>query len=338
VKALVIEPGPSFSVMDVHRGLCSGLEQNGVTVASYNLSDRLNFYCEVELEIDGERRKALEYEAAVMMAAQGIRAACWDMLPEVVIIVSSFFMPPELLVNLRERQRHVVLWFTESPYEDERQLKQARFADTVIVNDPTNLAAFRKENPRTFYLPHCYNPGVHRPEGPKGPASDFCFVGTGYPSRVEFLEQCRLPASSVLGGHWRGVGDTSPLRPFLIHDQQQCIDNADATALYRAAKASANLYRKEALSADDVDGWAMGPREVELAATGTFFLREPRGEGDELLWMLPTFTDPGEFSDQLAWWLANDEKRIETARLARAAVSDRTFKANASELLRLISG
>jgi spore maturation protein CgeB len=334
----MIEPGVNFSVMDVHTGLCSGLEQNGVQVQSFNLADRLNFYCEVELDVRGEYRKALGHEDAVRMASQGIRAACWDMLPDVVVIMSSFFMPPDLLVNLRERGRHVVLWFTESPYEDERQIKQARFADTVIVNDPTNLEAFRRENPRTFYLPHCYNPAVHRPDGPKGPASDFCFVGTGYPSRVEFLEHCRLPEASLLGGHWRSVTDESPLFRYLLDDPFTSIDNTDATALYRSAKTSANLYRKEAMSDDLVDGWAMGPREVELAATGTFFLREPRGEGDDVLGMLPTFDTPDEFSDRLGWWLGHDGERIEAARMARAAVSDRTFVANAAGLLRLISG
>ena len=38
---------------------------------------------------------------------------------------------------------------------------------------------------------------------------------------------------------------------------------------------------------------------MELAATGTYFLREPRGEGDEILHMLPTFDGPAEFEDKL---------------------------------------
>ena len=101
---------------------------------------------------------------------------------------------------------------------------------------------------------------------------------------------------------------------------------------------SANLYRKEASDGGTSDGWAMGPREVELAACETFFLREPRGEGDEVLSMLPTFTTPTEFEDLLRWWLAHPAERKSAAAQARVAIADRTFEATAARLLRLIDG
>jgi hypothetical protein len=50
--------------------------------------------------------------------------------------------------------------------------------------------------------------------------------------------------------------------------------------------------------------------------------------------VLPTFTDPGDFGDQLRWWLAHDTERAEASRLARLAVADRTFTNNAAQMLR----
>jgi len=84
-------------------------------------------------------------------------------------------------------------------------------------------------------------------------------------------------------------------------------------------------------------GWACGPREVEMAACGTFFLREPRGEGDEVLDMLPTFSSPAEASELVRHWLARPDERQALADKARAAVADRTFDHHEAVLLRLLN-
>ena len=77
----------------------------------------------------------------------------------------------------------------------------------------------------------------------------------------------------------------------------------------------------------------MGPREVELAACGTFYLTEPRGENRQVLPMVPTFTGPGDFELQLRWYLAHPKARDEITRAARAAIADRTFTHHAGQLL-----
>lgn len=342
MRVLCIHPGPAFSVADVHNGLVSGLLQNGVEALSFNLDDRLNFYTTARFDKGGGEEFKLEYEQACKMAVHGVYSSCFTWLNrgDVVVIMSGFYLPAEAYLAMRAKGLHVVLWCTESPYEDTRQCLQAPYADTVIVNDPINIESFRERNPRTFYIPHSYDPQMHQPFGYRPElASDFCFVGTGYPSRIEFLEKVDFTGvNAVLAGNWTHVDDTSPLFPLLRDEPGQCVDNVDAADLYRATKVSANLYRKEAEYDDLSQGWAMGPREVELAATGTFFLREPRGESDELLKMLPTFTTPAEFTEQLWWWIHpdRDSERVRLARQAQQAVAGRTFKNHAAELLRLI--
>jgi len=115
---------------------------------------------------------------------------------------------------------------------------------------------------------------------------------------------------------------------------ESCIDNADTADIYRRSAMSANLYRNEASDDHSTPGVAMGPREVELAACGTFFARDPRPEGDELFPMLPTITDPSELSDVIRWSMSHPVERQAAADAARAAVADRDCVSVAADLLR----
>jgi spore maturation protein CgeB len=338
MRAVVVHPGPAFSVADVHNGVVAGLKGNGVDTIGLNFDDYLAFFVQASVERNGEWVRALEYEAAVRCAAVAcLEAACYEFWPDIVVIISGFFIPPEKYPLMRERGHKVVLWCTESPYEDERQMWMASSADVVVVNDPTNLDEFRKYNKNSHYIPHSYNPAIHQP-GPANPdlISDFCFVGTGYPSRIEFLEKVDYSGLDrvLLAGNWGPVTDGSPLVPFLLSEREECIDNADTVDLYRSTNCSANLYRKEAMRDDLVDGWAMGPREVELAACETFYAREPRGESDLLFPMLPTFTTPAELGDIARWAKANPTVARDAARHAHAAIAERTFDNHVAQLLR----
>jgi spore maturation protein CgeB len=335
VKVLVLRPGPNFSVADVSRGWVNALLALGCSVVDLNLDERLEFYSEAHRhDAEGNCQKMLEPAGAVRLAANGIKAVCWEFEPDVVLVVSGFFIPLDLMALMRARGHKVVLLHTESPYEDDRQLVRAESADLNLINDPTNLARFEAVAP-TYYQHHCFDPDVHRPRPARAEhRSDFCFVGTGFPSRMEFFEAVDWSGIDVaLAGHWRWLEEGSPLRKFVAHDIELCCDNEETQLLYAATKASANLYRREAERPELAAGWAMGPREVELAASGTFFLRDPRGEGDDVLWMLPTFEGPEDFGAQLRWWLARDEQREEATRHAREAIAERTFENAARRLL-----
>jgi spore maturation protein CgeB len=340
VKILVVHPGVLFSVGDVFKGMVQGLRECGHEVGVFNLADRVEFYTRAHvLHDDGTYAKSFTESVAMEMASAGIENICYEWWPDVIVIVSGFYIPPKLWGVLARRPHHTVFWCTESPYEDDRQMRAGRYADTVILNDPTNLKQYRDEiNARTFYLPHSYDPAVHFP-GDADPdlACDFSFVGTGFPSRIDWLE--RVDWSGIdakLGGNWKEVGEGSPLVPLLMHPKGECMDNADTARLYRSSKVSLNLYRKEHSENAHADGWAMGPREVELAACGTFFFRESRPEGDDLFPSLPILEDPETFARDLRWWLTHDDERNAAAAEAMAAIADRTFKNTAARLLDLV--
>jgi spore maturation protein CgeB len=338
VRWLVVQPGPDWSIQDVYAGWVEALKAFGEQVIEFNLADRLIFYDRSFVKVSAtEYRKALDADQVADVAINGLYAALYKTRPDILLVVAGHFVPPELLDLARATRTRVVVLHTESPYEDERQLELAGHADLNLVNDPTNLEAFKAVAPST-YMPHAYRENVHKP-GPVLPEleSEFVFVGTAWPSRIQFLEAMDLDGIDVaLAGNWTQLGDDSPIRQYVAHDPKQCLDNERAVDLYRASKAGINLYRREAQRPDLVSGWSMGPREVELAACGLFFLREPRPEGDEVLDMLPTVTSPEEASEQLRWWLAHDTERSAVAEKARAAIADRTFTAHAAMLMRLL--
>jgi len=327
---MVVRPGPHFSVQDVSNGWTRALKDLGCHVGDFNLDERLDFY-DKALGIMMEDHKFIDI---VRLVSKQVEAACYEFWPDIVLVVSGFFTPPEMLALMQSRGHKVVLLATESPYEDDNQLGLAPFCDLVLLNDPTNLHLYQ-ELTEVDYSPHAYDPAIHYRREPEPEwKSDFCFVGTGYPSRVEFLEAVDWSGiDAAFGGNWQALKDDSPLTPFLVHEKELCIENENAVELYSACKASANIYRTEALRPELAKGWSMGPREVELAAVGTFYLTEERGENREVLPMVPVFDGPDDFGEQLRWWLAHDTERERVADEAQRAVADRTFTKHARGLL-----
>jgi len=337
VRILVVHPGPSYSVQDVYTGWVEALRSLGQHVVEYNLGDRLAFYDNALMPTreEGVFRKAVAAEDATRLAVSGLSAQLYNYRPDVLLVVSGFFIPPAMLDHVRSSGTRVVLLHTESPYEEARQIALSEHADVSLVNDPINIGQYPGV---TLYVPHAYRPTVHCPGEAKADLlCDLSFVGTGYPTRVKFFEAMDLEGLDVtLAGNWQGLPETSPLRVRIDGDTRECMDNVDTVDLYRASTVGINLYRRDGLDADCAPGVAMGPREVEMAACGLFYLRDPRAEGDELLHMLPTFTSPGEASELLRWWLDHPAERERAAQAARQAVAGRTFEANATALLRLL--
>lgn len=331
MRILTVEPGPAFSVADVHTGWVKAFQDLGIEVCNFNLSDRLSFF---EQSLRNKVSEEERGQIAARMVAEQLRAACFDFWPDLVVITSAFFIPPETYDIIRNRHMRIAVLLTESPYEDPHQLGIAQRADLAILNDPINLDTYRTVQPNTWYLGHAYDPEKHR-RRPKTIEldSDFAWVGTAYPSRIEWFESANLDGLKVcLGGNWQALDSSSPLQRFLINDPGTSLDNDETVDVYSSTDSSVNLYRKESAEGFQ-DGWAMGPREIELAATETFFLREPRGESDDILGMLPSFTSAADFGDKLRWWLRHDSYRIDAAKAAKAAVADRTFINNARFLL-----
>jgi spore maturation protein CgeB len=344
LRCLMIHPGPNFSVADVHNGWAEALRALGVHVGEYNLDQRITFYDSALIDtgiFDGEGRpavrKAMTREQALDLAANGILSACYQFWPDVIIFTSAFFTPTWILEVLRARGHKIVMLFTETPYQTGMQLEMAKYADVNLLNDPTGIGQYQALCP-SVYMPHSYRPQIHYP-APPGSAKewDLAFIGSGFPSRVEFFSAMNLDGLSVrLAGPWMDLPADSPLRDYTDEDPEGCVDNTDTADVYRAARTGINFYRRESEGSHEGEGWAVGPREIELAACGCWFTRDPRPESDELFPMLPSYSSPQEAGEQIRWALAHPDKRAAAAEKARIAIADRTFENNAKRLLRLL--
>ncbi len=388
---------------DVFNGWSEALTGLGEQVEEYPLDAALRFFNNALAETGQtlpcgcrEVRKYLDRDQASRLALDPILAAASRFGPDVILCTSAFFMQPWLLEILRRRRHKIVMLMTESPYQDDFQLKVAQYADLTLLNDPVNLAAYREIGPAQ-YMPQAYRPEVHYPAAPGAePEYDLAFVGTGFPSRVKFFEAMALalerrpgrdsiaasvatttspgrpascsrreagsieasepgsPAASRsspslpgrfacaglnvrLSGLWMDLPEDSPLRDWTAADADDCIDNDETAAIYRRSRTGINFYRTESEDGHAGEGWACGPREIEQAACGLWFARDPRPESDELFPMLPSFTSPEEAGDLIRWALAHPEERERAAGEARAAVQGRTFTEHARQLLRLLS-
>ena len=345
MRWLVCHPGPSFSVADVFEGWAEALRGLGQDVLTYALDERLRFFDDVmmpDYSVTDDQghpavRKAVPRDEAIQMAAEGILSAAFRTWPDVILLISAFFMPPLYLDMFRDRGMRVILLHTESPYQDDEQLDPRRPRRPEPPQRPGQHRRVQgARRPRRVHAPRL--PGSHPlPGQPAEKKWDLSFIGTGYPSRVRFFEAMDLDGLAVhLAGPWLDLPEDSPLRDWTMPEDEACVSNDETAGIYRASRCGINVYRRESEQAHAGEGWAVGPREVELAACGTWFTRDPRGEGDELFPMLPAFTSPAEAGEQIRWALAHPAARDRAAAAARQAVTGRTFSTNAKRLLTLL--
>jgi glycosyl transferase family 1 len=189
-------------------------------------------------------------------------------------------------------------------------------------------------------MPHAYDPDIHYPAQGNDREYDFSFIGTMFKSRRDFFEEF-FSAIDVekyniaLGGAaWDGDHmDGSFLLKYLSHPRDEAVDNDVVADTYRKSRVGINFYRKEAEEGHQDEGWAVGPREVELAACALPWIRDARGESDELFPFLPTFRTPGEAAALLKWHLDHEYESRDLGRRARGAIQHRTFDNHAKMLM-----
>jgi spore maturation protein CgeB len=324
---MVVKPGPRFSVEDVANGWIKGLKDNGHEIVEFDLASRMQFFSEGFKALDQKPTEQIIALNAVVM----LEGACWEHSPDVIVIISGFYLPASFYTHAK-RYSKTVLMITESPYEDDWQLEAAKYVDMCVINDDMNLEKFNETTP-TFYYGHGFDPDLHKPDLPDPELiSQFCFVGTGYPERIEFFEQVNWNGiNAVFGGNWGAVSESSPLSTYLLHDKDHCLDNKDTAKVYQSSLISANLYRKQA--SYSTEGNSCGPREIEMAACGLFFLREPRPESDVLFPDLPLIETPQNLHDQILYWLEHDQERQQIVEQNKKSIEHRTFDLLAEQFI-----
>lgn len=353
---LVCQPGASFAIADVYRGLCWGLKENGHQIRTYNLDARMEFskrWLQAAFRHAKKqgRPASKPTDADVQYhAGTGVLERALGAEPEIewVIIVSGMYILPAWLKLLKRAGRKIGVLFTESPYNDFEQAHLLKFADIAWTHERTSLDRLKTfaltqgaGHVPIYYLPHAYNPKVHFPDGTFNAGHDVAFVGTGFPERVELLQAVKWNQIDLgLYGTWTSLGSKAKLRR---HVRGGPIDNRQAVDIYRQARIGLNLHRQSVgyqKGSDRIrNAESLNPRAYELAACGLFHVSDFRQELTEIFGgLVPTFGHPAELLKLVLEWLAKPEReRMERGKALAEAVRPHHWAARAEQMVRDLS-
>lgn len=325
MRVLLTYPGPIHSTYDVARGYERALRALGVEVHGYNYHQYLHFYFESlahweTVNVDYERR----LEDAPFYASQHLVPAVIDFMPHVVLVVSGSALHKRAYDLLRRLSVPVVLLLTESPYEDETQIKiiTQGHAAAAFTNERESVGRLSETGVPTTYLPHSYDPAVHRPRlHDVYYETDVFFHGTLWPERKALL-------------------DSLDDLPFAVHcsgitlersEDRWLIMNDEVAQWYSNAKIALNHHRSPNGSATH----SLGPRAYEIAACGAFQLCDgTRGELAEVFSeSVPTYTDADDLREKVVYYITRPDERQRLAEEARARVAPCTFENRAREIV-----
>lgn len=338
LKVLLVHPGASWSTADVEAGLRYGLEYHGVDVVRYQLDERIDrsrrwLYTawrrarKTNATIEKPTAADVFYQAGIGALERALRHQV-----DAVVVVSAMLLHPDVIILMKRAGLRVTVLFTETPYDQDKELAIAKLVDGCWTNERSAVPAFRAVNAHAGYLPHGWHPARHRVGEQPGdravPAHDVVFVGSAFRERVEWLTAIDWTGVDLgLYGSWENIGAKHPLRRYV---RSAAVANPLAAALYRRAKVGLNLYRTS-------HGWAvdspaiahaesLNPRAYELAACGAFHLSTPREEVAEVFGgRVPVFepsTDPGRL---IRSWLGDVDGRARIAQQLPACVAESSW-------------
>jgi len=352
MRILVVHPGASFSTADVFYGYAQAMREQGIDVRTYQLDAHIDradqFYKYMYRSAKKQDPEVPKPTAAdvLYLAGQSILERALRYNADFVLIMSAMFLHPDVTVLLRRAEIKYGLLFTESPYDDVQQMNVAQFANICWTNDKNSVAMIQEVNDNVHYLPHAWNPTVHRPEpDPEfdGLGHDVVFVGTGFLERVKLLNAIDWAGLGIdlgLYGTWELAGSKSKLQQYIV--EHRPIHNKNAVEIYKRSKIGLNLHRqsmgfgRKAPQLPPGRAYSLNPRAYELAACGVFQISDPRPELAEKLPMVPTFETPKQLETLVTHFLQHPEDRNASIEAARSAVEEDTYQYRTVGLLKQI--
>jgi len=350
VKLMFIGPGASWATADVAAGLRDGLTHHGVEIVDYALDTRiarsqswLYYNWRQHKKTNPDIAKPNKVDVFLQAGRDAFWVAWWIKTfrgLDAVFLVSGMFVHPDVAMVMKASGLPIFVLFTESPYDQEKELAFAQIVDGCWTNERSAVDAFRRVNPNSGYLPHAWHAARHLPGPQPGdealPSHDVVFVGSAFTERVEWLSAIDWTGIDLgLYGSWESLGSRHPLRRFVRGNQT---DNVRTAALYRRAKIGLNLYRtsmgwgKQAPQIAHAE--SLNPRAYELAACGAFHVSTYRAEVPEIFGdLVPTFTSPAEAEDVIRTWLANPAGRADVAAQLPACVAESSWRNRATAVI-----
>lgn len=171
MKLLIVAPGADWSTIDVHNGLVASLRRRGHEVLDYPLSQRIERsaswlrHCWEAARCHDPTADVPEPTFADTLYLAGERVLPLALRAQVdwVLVVSGMYFHPDHLILLKRAGVCVALLLTETPYDQEQEARILPHVTLAWTNERSSVPFLRTANPNVHYLPHAYDPTVHRP-------------------------------------------------------------------------------------------------------------------------------------------------------------------------------
>ncbi len=269
-----------------------------------------------------------------------------DFRPDLMLVVHGSRTPLPRIRYARSLGIITALWLVEDPYEiDLHRGQMVNAFDFIFTNE--RQAVDEYSHPRVTFLPWCCNPRLHKKMNIASEyRSDLCFVGMGFPNRVQILNSIAplLKGLNVkLIGEWSRWGQLDPdLRGFVLPVVN---DFREVLKYYNGAKINLNIHRDPVNppSGNDQGVMATSPndRVFAIAGCGGFQLVD-RCRTD--LWNcfqeekeLIGFSDPDDLARKIESYLNEPELRgMIGDNSQKKAYRDHTYKHRLAEIFQQI--
>lgn len=267
--------------------------------------------------------------------------------PDAIIVVSGWVINRYTLDEIRALPCNptLALYLTESPYQDSEQATHNAFGayDVVFCNERGSMDFMRQQHDNVAYLPHSFNPEVHRPVPGAVPDCDVYMCGTGFTERIDILRAVNWDGIRCkLEGFWEGaVGDREIRGVEIVKDT---VENESLPVIYSNVPINLNIHRttKTWLGGTDDEqhidyAESIGPRVYEVLACGGFLVTDHRAEmqdcglrdGRELV----VYADAHDLEEKVRWYLQHTDARQRIAEYGRAAIALCTFKNRCEKII-----
>jgi spore maturation protein CgeB len=346
MKILLSDSGAGWSTHDVYRGVHSALERAGQTVFKYSLTGHIEKSRQyMDWLWENSKRTTPRATNAEWLFHAGVGSIERALFNDVdwVIFTSGMYVSAEVLIMLKRAHVKTAILFTESPNDDDDQIRWARLVDLCWVNDKSSVESFKKAGiENVYYYQHAYDPELHFPGGAVNPgvaSHDVVFVGTGWIERVNLFEATDWTGIDFgLYGTWELMMPNSPCKKYL---RPNIVKNEVTADLYRNSKIGINLHRTSKGFGDDAEhisqAYSINPRCYELAACGTFFISDYRPEIQDVFGdLVPTFKTPEELRETIFYYLEHEDERLEIAKELPKKVSGHTFDSRVRGMLEVL--
>lgn len=337
MKILMVHPACRLAIWDVARGYRSALGRllGDASIQDYYLDRRLSYHIRAleanEAANACPKGASKDQYLVSKLASETIihEALCAE--ADLVFIVSGLNLHPICLKLLERVGIPAAILLTENPYDDDPQREFVSNYPSMAVFTHERFSA---EKEGWLYLPHAYDPAIHRPvEADPAHACDVMITATGWRERQAFLESVDWSGINlrVVGPKdaWPAMTEASPIWKS-YHDE--AVDNAKIAPRYAAAKICLNFHRQHP------DAWSPNPRAYEIAGCGAFQLSDPR-QGVTALFgeSVPVFDSPESLGNMVRQYLNDEPLRTRLAAESHRRVQQETFDERAKVLIEILA-